>query len=121
MTMTLATFRRLALSMPQAFESAHMGHPDFRVGPKRGRIFATLFTPFDDKEGRTWGMVKLTPGQQRQFVKANPRIFLPVRGGWGERGATQVHLRSATIGVVRQAMRAAWSNAAPKRLLATVE
>jgi len=32
-------FRRLALSLPDVVESAHMNHPDFRVG---GRIFATL-------------------------------------------------------------------------------
>lgn len=37
--MTPDEFRRLALSMPQAVESAHMDHPDFRVGKK---IFATL-------------------------------------------------------------------------------
>jgi GNAT superfamily N-acetyltransferase len=37
--MTAAEFRRIALSMPQASESAHMDHPDFRVG---GKIFATL-------------------------------------------------------------------------------
>jgi hypothetical protein len=37
--MTAEAFRRLALSMPEAREVGHMGHPDFRVG---GKIFATL-------------------------------------------------------------------------------
>jgi len=37
--MTPNEFRELALSFPEAIESAHMRHPDFRVG---GRIFATL-------------------------------------------------------------------------------
>jgi hypothetical protein len=32
-------FRRIAMSFPEAMESAHMNHPDFRVG---GKIFATL-------------------------------------------------------------------------------
>jgi hypothetical protein len=32
-------FRRIALSLPGAAESWHMGHPDFRLN---GRIFATL-------------------------------------------------------------------------------
>jgi len=30
-SMTAAEFRRIALSLPQAREAAHMGHPDFRV------------------------------------------------------------------------------------------
>ena len=33
------TFRRLALALPGAVESSHMGAPDFRIN---GRIFATL-------------------------------------------------------------------------------
>ena len=37
--MTANDFRKLALSFPEAIESAHMRHPDFRVG---GKIFATL-------------------------------------------------------------------------------
>jgi hypothetical protein len=32
-------FRNLALGLPEACESAHMGHPDFRI---RGKVFATL-------------------------------------------------------------------------------
>ena len=41
--MTTDDFRNLALSLPEAVESAHMDHPDFRVG---GKIFATLGVPF---------------------------------------------------------------------------
>jgi hypothetical protein len=37
--MDVEDFRRIALSLPGAEESSHMGAPDFRVG---GRIFATL-------------------------------------------------------------------------------
>jgi len=38
------TFRKLTLSLPNAIESAHMGHPDFRVlcADGKPRIFATL-------------------------------------------------------------------------------
>ena len=39
-------FRRIALGMKGAIESAHMGHPDFRAN---GRIFATLH------HDRQWG------------------------------------------------------------------
>ena len=40
--MTAEEFRKMALSLPQTVEAAHMGHPDFRVG---GKIFATLSPP----------------------------------------------------------------------------
>ena len=54
-------FRRIALSLPGAVESAHMGHPDFRVG---GRIFATL-----SGQARGRGVLKLTAEQQAEFVR----------------------------------------------------
>jgi hypothetical protein len=61
-------------------------------------------------------MVKLTPQQQGEFVQAEPAMFEPVAGGWGRQGATTVHLRAATEGIVRRAIVAAWRNTAPKRL-----
>ncbi len=106
--MTADDFRMLALSLPEAEESAHMGHPDFRV---RGKIFATL-----SPSGEGWGMVKLTPEQQRHFVRLDPGVFTPFKGGWGARGATSVHLEAATEDVLRPALIAAWRNTAPKRL-----
>lgn len=106
---TVASFRRLALSMPEASEGAHMGHPDFRV---KGKIFATLL-PGDGQ----WGMVKLTPEQQRQFVTSNPGVFEPVKGGWGARGATQVRLAGVDSVTLRSAIITAWRNTAPKRLV----
>ena len=107
--MTANEFRRLALDLPEAIEASHMGHPDFRVG---GKIFATL-----GPRGTGWGMVKLTPLQQKLFVEERPKIFEPVKGGWGLRGATYVQLRMATSGAARKALAAAWCNTAPKRLV----
>ena len=106
--MTALEFRRMALSLPQAVEAAHMGHPDFRVA---GRIFATLGYP---ESG--WAMVKLTPEQQELFVKTQPAAFAPVKGGWGRGGATNVRLRAAKKGAVCEALMTAWRNRAPKRL-----
>jgi hypothetical protein len=105
--MTSEDFRRMALSLPETTESAHMGHPDFRV---RGKIFATIW-PDED-----WGMVKLTPKQQQIFVQAEPAVFLPVKGDWGRRGATSVMLKAAKKATLRSALLTAWRNAAPKRL-----
>src|SRR5213080_4742367 len=109
MPLTIDGFRRLALSLPDVTEEAHMGHPDFRV---RGKIFATLGAP--DAE---WGMVKLTPEQQAVFVRTEPEVFQPIKGGWGRRGATGVRLGTAIEPSVRQALIAAWRNVAPKRLI----
>jgi hypothetical protein len=111
--MTAREFRTIALSMPQASEAAHMGHPDFRVA---GRIFATLGYP---RSG--WAMVKLTPEQQDLFVRAQPAVFAPVKGGWGRGGATNVRLRTARKSAVREALITAWRNRAPKRLAGQVD
>ena len=104
-----ADFRKLALSFPEAVESAHMHHPDFRVG---GRIFATLGYP-DEK----WAVVKLTLEEQRNFVRADPETFRPVKGAWGRRGNANIYLPAAEIEKVRDALAAAWRNTAPKRLV----
>ncbi len=105
--MTVATFRRLALSLPAACEVGHMGHPDFRVD---GRIFATLGYPDDE-----WGVLKLTPEQQEAFVSAEPAVFSPVKGGWGRQGATSVCLRPAKLRSLRVALEVAWRNVARER------
>jgi hypothetical protein len=101
-------FRRIALALPEAEERAHMAHPDFRV---RGKIFATLGYPDDG-----WGMVKLNPEQQHDFVRGSPGIFVPVKGSWGRRGCTSVRLEAADAAAVRRAMATAWRNIAPKAL-----
>lgn len=100
--MTADGFRNIALGFRGAIESAHMNHPDFRVD---GKIFATLGYPDE-----TCGMVKLTPEQQREFVKKAPKAFTPCKGVWGERGATNIHLDAATKTVAKAALKAAWDN-----------
>jgi hypothetical protein len=106
--MTTGEFRKLALSFPEAVESAHMHHPDFRVG---GKIFATLGYP--DKD---WAVVKLNPDEQKNFVRRDENVFRPVKGAWGRRGNTNIYLPAANIDIVREAVSAAWRNTAPKRL-----
>lgn len=107
--MTANDFRKLALSFPEAIESAHMHHPDFRVG---GRIFATLGYP--DEQSAT---VKLSADDQKEFVASNPDVFQPAKGAWGRQGSTIVCLPAAKIDIVREALTAAWRNTAPKSLL----
>jgi hypothetical protein len=98
--MTADRFRKLALALPGAEEGAHMNHPDFRVG---GRIFATLGDP---RAG--WAAVMVTPDDQAALVAINPEAFVPVKGKWGEQGATNIILRSARVPAVRDALAAAY-------------
>src|SRR3954470_22374451 len=74
-------FRRVALGMADAIESAHMGHPDFRAN---GKVFATIHAD------QIWGMVKVTPEQQQKFVHEYPAAFAPENGAWGRAGCTKV-------------------------------
>jgi hypothetical protein len=98
--MTVADFRRIALSFEGAEESSHMGAPDFRVG---GRIFATLAS-----QAQGYGNLMLTPEQQADFVGEMPELFLPVHGGWGRMGATHIVLANANEDVLTGALRTAW-------------
>ena len=105
--MTPAAFRRLALALAGASEGAHGGHPDFRAG---GKVFASL--GYADK-GRA--MVKLTPEQQHMVIDAEPAIFAPVNGIWGQRGYTSVDLAAADTKTMRSALAMAWRNVTAAR------
>jgi len=94
--MTADDFRKLALALPETEERGHMDHPDFRV---HGKIFATLGYPNDE-----WGMVKIAPDDQLALVAAEPDVFVPAKGKWGEHGATCVRLELAGVPAVREAM-----------------
>ncbi len=95
-------FRRFALGMDGAVESAHMDHPDFRVN---GRIFATL----DHDETRC--MVKLSPEEQAQFMRSEPGTFVPAAGAWGRQGCTLVTIAEVDENVLGEAMTLAWQGA----------
>jgi len=102
--MTTDEFRKMALEIPTAVERLHMNHPDFRVA---GKIFASLGAPDE-----SWGMVKLTPEQQRAFIEKAPEVFKPCSGAWGRQGATNVYLAAAKASMVGAALDAAAKNVA---------
>src|SRR3954462_6173669 len=98
--MTAARFRKLALSLPEVTENAHMDHPDFRVG---GRIFATLGYPDNEH-----GMVVLPPEEQARLIKSHPKVFSPAKGAWGKRGSTTVRLDAIDASALKCALEIAW-------------
>lgn len=91
--------------MKDTIESAHMGHPDFRLA---GRIFATLHADMK------WGMVTLTPEQQERFVREAPDAFKPENGAWGLQGCTAVRLDTVDEETLGEAMTLAWRNSREK-------
>jgi hypothetical protein len=98
-------FRRLALALDDAIESAHMGHPDFRA---HGRIFATI------QHDPQWGALMLTPEQQKMFLRDYPDSFKPAAGAWGAGGSTLVHFGSLEEDTLGEGLTLAWQNAAAK-------
>jgi hypothetical protein len=98
--MTEADFRRIALSFEGAEQGSHFGATDFRVG---GRIFATLASI---SEG--YGNLMLTREHQAAFVQEQPKIFLPIAGGWGRMGATHIRLAAADEDTLTGALHTAW-------------
>lgn len=106
--MTPAAFHKLALAMPEATAASHFDTPDFRVA---GKIFATA----GRKDGRA--VLKLTLEQQQMLCEAEPTLFMPVDGGWGRKGWTNLILAKADTATVKSALHMAWRNTAPKKLL----
>jgi hypothetical protein len=103
---TREDLRRLALALPAAEEKSHFGKADFRV---RNKIFASL------KDEAT-GVIKLLPEQQAMMAEAEPRVFLPLAGGWGRKGWTKIILADADEITLQSALQTAWRNVAPKTL-----
>ena len=106
--MNAADFRALALALPEAVESAHQGHPDFRV---RNKIFATL------GPDESWAMVKLGPDTQAEALELAADAFEPIPGAWGKQGCTRVTLKKARKRDVTWALGVAWRRTAPKTLV----
>ena len=98
-------YRRLALALPDAVESSHMGAPDFRI---HGHIFATLAYG-----AKGLGTLMLTPEQQAEFLGDGPEYFTPAAGAWGRKGSTLVRL-DAPENVLAGALQTAYRNVAAK-------
>jgi len=101
---TVRQAKKIAMSMPQAEERTHHGHPDFRVN---GRIFATLWPD----EARA--VVKLAIPDQMALVQMDPGAFS--LNGWSRQGYTNVDLKHIDVSRLRTVMESAWSNCAAKR------
>lgn len=107
--LTADDFRDIALSLNDAVEGAHMGHPDFRAN---GRIFASLHG------NEETGTMKLAPEEQSALMREHPKMFMPAAGAWGRQGWTVVRLAVAREATLRGALLLAWQSVTsqpPKR------
>jgi hypothetical protein len=96
---SIANFRKLALSFEHAEEHPHFHLASFRVKKK---IFTTLW----EKENRA--MLKLSLIDQSVFCAFDKTIFYPVPGAWGAKGATFVDLGKVKKEMLTDALQCAY-------------
>ena len=104
---TIATFRKLALSFPEAVELPHFESASFRI---RKKIFATLSV----KNKRA--CLKLSEINQSVFSSFDKTIIYPVPNKWGKQGWTFVELAKVKKVILKDALTTAYCEIAPKRL-----
>ena len=109
---TIAEFKKLALSFPEATEQPHFEKTSFRV---RKKIFVTL----DEKENRA--TMKLNEIDQDVFTRIAPDVIYPVPNKWGKQGWTFVHLGKVRLEILTDALTTAYCEVAPKRLIQSVK
>lgn len=107
--MSIATFRKLALSFPEAVEAPHFEKTSFRVKKK---IFAT----YDAVNNRA--CLKLSEIDQDVFSSHDSTIIYPVNNKWGKQGWTMVELKKVNKAMFVDALTTAYCEVAPKGLAA---
>jgi predicted DNA-binding protein (MmcQ/YjbR family) len=104
---SIKTFRKLALSFPEATEELHFEKTSFRVKKK---IFAT----YDDLNKRA--CIKLSEIDQDIFSLADKTIIFPVDNKWGKQGWTFIEMEKVRKELFIAALTAAYCEVAPKKL-----
>ena len=105
---SIDSFRKLALSFPEATEEPHFEKTSFRVKKK---IFAT----YDGKLKRA--CIKLSEIDQSVFSSIDSTIIFPVDNKWGKQGWTIIELAKIQKSIFNEAMTKAYCNVAPKKLV----
>lgn len=103
----IETFRKLALSFPEATEEPHFEKTSFRVKKK---IFAT----YDNIKKRA--CIKLSEIDQDVFSSPDKTIIFPVNNKWGKQGWTLIEMSKVHNKVFKDALATAYCEVAPKKL-----
>jgi predicted DNA-binding protein (MmcQ/YjbR family) len=104
---TIDTFRKAALSFPEATEDPHFEKISFRVKKK---IFAT----YDEKHKRA--CIKLPQTDQDVFSLSDKTVIYPVGSKWGKQGWTIIEMKKVRKELFIAALRTAFCAVAPKKL-----
>ena len=100
------SLRRIALSLPEAYEQDHFGGPSWRVAKK---IFASC------SPGKNRATLKLDRDQQMILFEVRPETFSPAV--WGALVWTYVELDRIEDDELAELVKLAWRQVAPKALL----
>jgi len=107
---TVQTFRKLALAFDESEEQLHIGKISFLIKKK---TFATL----NEKQRRA--TLKLSENDQSIFsMYGEKTAVFPVPNKWGKHGWTHFLLNKLDDEFLNDALTAAYSEAAPQRLVA---
>ena len=101
------TFRKIALSFPDAEELPHFHLPSFRIKKK---IFAT----YDGKRNRA--SIKLSEIDQNVFSSADKTCIYPVDNKWGKQGWTIIEMQKIPKDIFVDALTTAYCEVAPEKL-----
>ena len=104
---SIDTFRKLALSFPEATEEPHFEKTSFRVKKK---IFAT----YDQAKKRA--CIKLSAIDQNVFSSADKSVIYPVDNKWGKQGWTLIEMKEVNKDLFLDALTTAYCEVAPKKL-----
>ncbi len=104
---SIDTFRKLALSFPEATEEPHFEKTSFRVKKK---IFAT----YNAVEKRA--CIKLSEIDQNVFFSIDSTIIYPVDNKWGKQGWTLIEMKKVKKSLFVDALTTAYCEVAPKKL-----
>ena len=99
---SIATARNIILSMPEAEEQEHHGHPDFRV---KHKIFATLW-PTDRR-----AVLKIPFDAHAAWLKSSKRALSEIK--WGKQRWTNVNLQLIDAKTFRELVEDSWYAVAP--------
>lgn len=104
---SIAKFRKIALSFPDTTEEPHFEKTSFRVKKK-------LFATYDETNKRA--CIKLSEIDQNVFISADRQNIRAVENKWGKQGWTFIEMDKINKDLFFDALTTAYCEAAPKKL-----
>ena len=95
------SFTQLALSFPNTEQTPHFDRAGFRITGKR------MFCTYLEKDNTA--NIFLTSPEQKVFCQMDAKNIYPVKGKWGEKGATTFDLNKVKKEFVTEALLSAYN------------